>query len=175
MADAYNRVSTSFVFSQLPQKSEWLGLCEAVTSDVVLSQIREFANEHKVNGTVAQTYFGLRYTVAELKKAAITKSSPLGDDSIFRSREDVEKLYSTVSDSLTAKAAGQTRIARAVNACVHKYSVDDVISALDNIKISDRKAILEAPCDERGEKLRAYIAEWIGRQSVKSMASSIKD
>lgn len=175
MADAYNRVSTSFVFSQLPQKSEWLGLCEGVTSDVVLSQIREFANEHKVNGTVAQTYFGPRYTVAELKKAAITKSSPLGDDSIFRSREDVEKLYSTVSDSLTAKAAGQTRIARAVNACVHKYSVDDVISALDNIRISDRKAILEAPCDERGEKLLAYIAEWIGRQSVKSMASSIKD
>lgn len=170
VADAYNRVSTSFVLSQNHQKDEWIGLCEATTSDNVLSQIREFANTHKVNGTVAQAYFGLRHTVADLKKSALTKTSPLGDDSKFRSKDDAERLYSSACEYLTVRAANQTRIARALNTSAQKYSVEDVVSALEDIKRADQKAITDAPCDERADNLLTYIAEWVGRQSVKSAA-----
>lgn len=31
VADAYNRVCTSFALAQLPQKDEWVGLCEVTT------------------------------------------------------------------------------------------------------------------------------------------------
>lgn len=166
VADAYNRVSTSFVLSQLPQKDEWVGLCEATTSDNVLSQIREFANTHKVNGTVAQSYFGLRYTIADLKRSAVSKTSPLGDDTTFRSKDDAERLYSAASEYLTVRAANQTRIARSLNTSVQKYSVEDVVSALGDMRLNDQKAIIDAPCDERGDNLLAYIAEWMGRRSA---------
>lgn len=170
VADAYNRVSTSFVLSQVPQKDEWIGLCEASTSDEVLSQIREFANTHKVNGTVAQAYFGLRHTVADLKKAAVTKTSPLGDETKVRTKDDAERLYSAASDALTVRAANQTRIARALNTSVQKYSLDEAVSALRDMRPSDQKAVKDAPCDERGDNLLTYIAEWVGRQSVKPAA-----
>ncbi len=166
VADAYNRVSTSFVLSQLPQKDEWVGLCEATTSDNVLSQIREFANTHKVNGTVAQSYFGLRYTIADLKKSAVSKTSPLGDETTFRSKDDAERLYSAASEYLTVRAANQTRIARSLNSSVQKYSVEDVVSALGDMRLNDQKAIIDAPCEERGDNLLAYIAEWMGRRSA---------
>lgn len=166
VADAYNRVSTSFVLSQLPQKDEWVGLCEATTSDDVLSQIREFANTHKVNGTVAQSYFGLRYTIADLKRSAVSKTSPLGDNTTFRSKDDAERLYSAASEYLTVRAANQTRIARSLNASAQKYSVEDVVKALGDMRLNDQKAILDAPCDERGDNLLTYIAEWMGRRSA---------
>lgn len=166
VADAYNRVSTSFVLSQLPQKDEWVGLCEATTSDDVLSQIREFANTHKVNGTVAQSYFGLRYTIADLKRSAVSKTSPLGDNTTFRSKDDAERLYSAASEYLTVRAANQTRIARSLNASAQKYSVEDVVEALGDMRLNDQKAILDAPCDERGDNLLTYIAEWMGRRSA---------
>lgn len=166
VADAYNRVSTSFVLSQLPQKDDWVGLCEATTSDNVLSQIREFANTHKVNGTVAQAYFGLRYTIAELKRSAVSKTSPLGDDTTFRSKEEAERLYSVAAEYLTARAAKQTRIARALNTSAKKYTVDDVVSALKDIKLNDQKAILEATCDEKESAVTSYIAEYMGRRSA---------
>ena len=166
VADAYNRVSTSFALSQLPQKDDWVGLCEATTSDNVLSQIREFANTHKVNGTVAQAYFGLRYTIAELKRSAVSKTSPLGDDTTFRSKDDAERLYSVAAEYLTARAASQTRIARALNASAKKYTVEEVVSALEDIKLNDQKAILNAACDERESALTSYIAEYMGRRSA---------
>lgn len=168
--DAYNRVSTSFALSQIPQKNEWLGLCEATTSDKALSDVREFVNDHKVNGTVAQSYFGLRFTISELKKAALSKTSPIGDQTTMRSKKDAERLYTAVSDSLTVRAANQTRIARSINSITQKYSVDDVVNALRVMTPTDRNDILEAPCDDRGDRLLAYIGEWKGKQSVKSAA-----
>lgn len=166
VADAYHRVSTSFVLSQTPQKDEWVGLCEATTSDNVLSQIREFANTHKVNGTVAQSYFGLRYTIADLKKSAVSKTSPLRDNTSFRSKDDAERLYSAASEYLSVRAANQTRIARALNTSVQRYSVGDVVEALGDMRLNDQKAIIDAPCEERGDNLISYIAEWMGRRSV---------
>lgn len=168
--DAYNRVSTSFALSQIPQKNEWLGLCEATSSDKALSDVREFVNDHKVNGTVAQAYFGLRFTVSELKKAALSKMSPLRDEDTIRSKNDAERLYTAVSESLTVRAANQTRIARAINSITQKYSVNVVVDALRDMNITERKEILEAPCDGRGDKLLAYVAEWKGRQIGKSAA-----
>lgn len=170
VADAYQRVSTSFVLSQLPQKDEWVGLCEATTSENVLTQIREFANAHKVNGTVAQSYFGLRYTIADLKKSAITKTSPLGDNTTYRSKEEAEKLYNAASQYLSVKAANQTRIARALNTSVNLYSIDEVVEAIGDMKVEDQKAIIEAFCEERGNNLIKYIAEWVGRSNAKSAA-----
>lgn len=168
--DAYNRVSTSFALSQIPQKNEWLGLCEATTSDKILSDVRKFVNDHKVNGTVAQAYFGLRFTVSELKKAALSKMSPLRDEDTIRSKEDAERLYTAVSESLTVRAANKTRIARSINSITQKYSIDDVVNALRDMTTTDRNDILEAPCDDRGDRLLAYIGEWKGKQSVKSAA-----
>ena len=168
--DAYNRVSTTFALSQIPQKNEWLGLCEATTSDKALSDVREFVDNHKVNGTVAQAYFGLRFTISELKKAALSKTSPIGDETTIRSKKEAERLYSAACESLKAKAANQTRIACAINKSVQRYSVDDVVNALKEMKATDRDDILNATCDERGNNLRTYIAEWVGRQSAKSAA-----
>lgn len=167
VADAYLRVSSSMALSQLPQKGEWFGLCVATTNNEVLSQILQFVNKNKVNGTVAEHYFNLRCTIAKLKKATITQTSPWGDKVKPRSLEEAELLYSKASDMLSVKTASQTRIAKALNQSVQKYSLEEVVQALDDIKVSDQKIINEAPCDLRGEELISYISEWVGKQSVK--------
>lgn len=164
VADAYNRISISFALSQVPTKDEWIGLCEASTLDRVLSDILEFININKVNGTAAPLYFGLRFTIAELKRAAVTKTSPLGDDAVPRSKEEAEKLYSVAANCLTAKVASQTRVARALNQVAKKYTVEDVVEALDDIKLNDQKAIVNASCEDKESQLISYISEYLGRR-----------
>ena len=147
VADAYNRVSTSFALAQLPQKDEWVGLCEVTTKENVLSQIREFANKHKMNGTVAQAYFGLRYTISVLQKAALTKTTPLEDNTSCRSLEEATQLYDAVKLALGAKAAGQTRYVKALNTSVNLYSLKQVLDALGALRPAECKAILDAPSE----------------------------
>lgn len=162
VADAYHRVSTSFALSQTPQKDEWVGLCEATTKEKVLSQIREFANSHKMNGTVAQAYFGLRYSTSVLQKAALTKTTPLDDNTSCRSMEDATKLYDAVKLALGAKPAGQTRYVKALNTIVNLYSLEQVIEALGDLKPAECQAIKEALCESKGETLTACIGAHIG-------------
>ena len=162
MADAYNRVSTSFALAQLPQKDEWVGLCEVTTKENVLSQIREFANKHKMNGTVAQAYFGLRYTISVLQKAALTKTTPLEDNTSCRSLEEATQLYDAVKLALGAKAAGQTRYVKALNTSVNLYSLKQVLEALGDLRPAECKAILDAPSESKGETLTACIGGHVG-------------
>lgn len=162
VADAYNRVSTSFALAQIPQKDEWVGLCEVTTKEDVLSQIREFANIHKMNGTVAQAYFGLRYTVSVLQRAALTKTTPLEDHTSCRSMEEATNLYDAVKLALGAKAAGQTRYVKALNTSVNLYSLKQVLDALGALRPAECKAILDAPCESKGETLTACIGGHVG-------------
>lgn len=168
VADAYQRVSTSMSISQIPQKDQWMGLTVATTCDEVLSQVMEFVNTHKVNGTTAQYYFGLRCTVSELKKASITKISPLGDKVRHRSIEEAENLFKAASEGLLAKTAIQSRIALALHKSLKKYPLDKVIEALYDIDDSARTKIKDAPCEHRGEELIFYIAEWMGSRNIKA-------
>lgn len=162
VADAYNRVSTSFASAQLPQKDEWVGLCEVTTKENVLSQIREFANKYKMNGTVAQAYFGLRYTISVLQKAALTKTTPLEDNTSCRSLEEATQLYDAVKLALGAKAAGQTRYVKALNTSVNLYSLKQVLEALGDLRPAECKAILDAPSESKGETLTACIGGHVG-------------
>lgn len=162
VADAYNRVSTSFALAQTPQKDEWVGLCEVTTKEDVLSQIREFANEHKMNGTVAQAYFGLRYTISVLQKAALTKTTPLEDNTSCRTMEEATQLYDAVKLALGAKAAGQTRYVKALNTSVNLYSLKQVLDALGALRPAECKAILDAPSESNGETLTACIGGHVG-------------
>ncbi|WP_154956371.1 MULTISPECIES: hypothetical protein [Bacteroidales] len=162
VADAYNRVCTSFALAQLPQKDEWVGLCEVTTKENVLSQIREFANKHKMNGTVAQAYFGLRYTISVLQKAALTKTTPLEDNTSCRSTEEATQLYDAVKLALGAKAAGQTRYVKALNTSINLYSLKQVLDALGALRPAECKAILEAPSESKGETLTACIGGHVG-------------
>ena len=73
VAEAYSRVATTFAISQMPKKDEWIGLGIATTKDNVLSQILQFANEHKMSGTTAQAYFGLSYNIFGTKYAVLTQ------------------------------------------------------------------------------------------------------
>lgn len=168
VADAYQRISTSMAISQLPRKDQWMGLTVATTSDDVLTQVLEFVNRHQVNGTVAQYYFGLRCTIWDLKKAAITKISPLEDKEKPRSIEEAENLFNAASEGLLTKTAMQTRIARALHQSVKRYPLDKVTEALKDIKDSDRAKIKDAPCEERENELTSYISEWMGRHDIKS-------
>lgn len=170
VADAYNRVSTSFVLSQTPTKGEWGGLCEATTSEKVFSQIREFANTHRMNGTAAQAYFGLRLTVSALQKAALTKKTPLEDKSSYRSLDEAIQLYDAVKLALGAKAAGQTRYVKALNTSVNLYSLKQVLEALGDLRPAECKAILDAPSESKGETLTAYIGKRIGENGKKDAA-----
>ena len=61
---------------------------------------------NQMNGTVAQAYFGLMYTISVLQKAALTKTTPLEDNTSCRSMEEATQLYDAVKLSLGAKAAG---------------------------------------------------------------------
>lgn len=170
VADAYNRVSTSFALSQLPQKDEWVGLCEVTTKEDVLSQIREFANKHKMNGTVAQAYFGLRYTISVLQRAALTKTTPLEDNTSCRSMAEATQLYDALKLALGAKAAGQTRYVKALNTSVNLYSFKQVLEALGDLKSVECKAILDAPSESKGETLTACIGGHIGVGGVQEAA-----
>ena len=162
VADAYNRVSTSFALAQLPQKDEWVGLCEVTTKENVLSQIREFANKHKMNGTVAQAYFGLRYTISVLQKSALTMTTPIEDNTSCRSLEEATQLYDAVKLALGAKAAGQTRYVKALNTSVNLYSLKQVLDALGALRPAECKAILDAPSESKGETLTACIGGHVG-------------
>lgn len=170
VADAYNRVSTSFALAQLPQKDEWVGLCEVTTKENVLSQIREFANKHKMNGTVAQAYFGLRYTISVLQKAALTKTTPLEDNTSCRSMAEATQLYDAVKLALGAKAAGQTRYVKALNTSVNLYSFKQVLDALGALRPAECKAILDAPSESKGETLTACIGGHVGLGGMQEAA-----
>ena len=74
VADAYNRVSTSFALAQLPQKDEWVGLCEVTTKENVLSQIREFANKWK---TQARMTPGAKVDLTPEAKIGLTPLSKI--------------------------------------------------------------------------------------------------
>lgn len=170
VADAYNRVSTSFALAQIPQKDEWVGLCEVTTKENVLSQIREFANKHKMNGTVAQAYFGLRYTISALQKAALTKATPLEDNTSCRTMAEATQLYDAVKLALGAKAAGQTRYVKALNTSVKLHSFKQVLDALGALRPAECKAIKDAPSESKGETLTACIGRHVGVGEVQEIA-----
>lgn len=160
VAEAYSRVATTFAFSQMPKKDEWIGLGVATTKDNVLCQILQFANEHKMNGTTAQAYFDLSYHISSLKKAAITMVSPL-EDAKFRSMDEATKLFRVTEKAFGAGYAVQTRYVKALNMSIKIYSLDEVIESLDAMDEANKQKITGARSDERDAFIQAFLTEKI--------------
>lgn len=160
VADAYRRVATTSFFSQSPTKDEWINLAVATTKDNVLSQILQFAKDKKMNGTAAQSYFGLTYRVPSLQKAAMTMVSPL-EDAKFRSLEEATKLFQAIEKAFGAKCAVQTHYVKAINTSIKIYSLDEVVEALNVINEEKKQLILGARGTERDQRIQAFISERI--------------
>lgn len=158
--EAYSYVGTSFALAQLPTKDEWIGLCAATTKENVLSQILQFAQEKKMNGTAAQAYFGLSYRIFSLQKAAITMVSPL-EDNKYRSLEDATKLYQATEKAFGVRCAVQTRYVKALNTSIKLSSLDKVVEALSAIDEDKKTEIIKASCEERGQIIQDYITRQI--------------
>lgn len=170
VADAYQRVSTSFALSQVPQKRDWIGLCEVTTSENIFAQIREFAMKNKMSGTTAQAYFGLKLTVADLRKGALTLVTPLKDGVSVRTVEEATKLYDTLKEILGAKPATQTRYVKGLNTSINVNSVDQVVDALWEFSQKDIKEIKDAPSDSKEGTLVAFIERHIQKMSSREAA-----
>lgn len=160
VSEAYSYVATSLFLSQCPTKYEWLGLAQGTTKDNVLMQILEFANEHKMNGTVAQAYFGLSYKVSSLQKAAVTMIAP-HEDVEYRTKEEALELFNTAEKTFGTRHAVQTRYAKALNASIHIYSLDEVLEALKHLDESDVDSIKTAKSDMKSQTLQSRLAEKI--------------
>lgn len=158
--EAYNYVATSFFLSHCPTKNEWIGVVLGATQDNILKDILEFANEHKMNGTTAQAYFGLSYKVKALQKAAITKVSP-HDDSNYRSKEEASILYEAVKGKFGAKCAGQTRYIKALNTSINHDSFEEVVEAIKQINDSDKELIIHSSSEEKCQVIQKAITERI--------------
>lgn len=157
VADAYNRVAASFLFSKCPNKDEWIGLAIPTTKENVLSQILEFAKDKKMSGTAAQAYFNLRYRVSSLQKAAITKVTPL-EDAEHRSAEEAQRMFEVLASTFGAKCAGQTRYVKALNTSININSYNDVLYALSAMTEEQVSTIKDARCDERVQMLQSVIS-----------------
>lgn len=160
VAEAYSRVATTFAISQMPKKDEWIGLGIATTKDNVLSQILQFANDNKMNGTTAQVYFGLSYNISSLKKAAITMASPL-EDAKFRSKEEATKLFQAVEKALGTRCAVLTKYVKALNMSINRYSLNEVVEVLSEFDKDLKQSILDAQSNERSQLIQAILSEKI--------------
>ena len=160
VADAYRRVATTVFFSQSPTKDEWINLAVATTKDNVLGQILQFAKDKKMNGTAAQSYFGLTYRVPSLQKAAMTMVSPL-EDAKFRSLEEATKLFQAIEKAFGVKCAVQTHYVKAINTSIKLYSFDEVIEALSVIDAEKKQLILDARGTEKDACIQSFISERI--------------
>lgn len=163
VADAYSRVATTFAFSQLPTKGEWIGLGAVTTKEDVLSQILQFAKDKKMNGTTAQAYFGLSYRISSLQKAAITMVSPREDEK-FRSLEEATVLLEATVKAFGARCAMQTRYIKALNTSIKLYDMDKVVEALNAIDDDTKQTIIDAPCEEKRQFIQDFITKKVGVQ-----------
>ncbi len=168
VAEAYSRVATTFAISQMPQKDKWIGLGIATTKDNVLSQILQFANDNKMNGTTAQAYFDLSYNVSSLKKAAMTMVSPLGDAE-YRSMDNATKLFQATEKAFGARYAVQTRYVKALNTSIGLYSFEDVVESLNAIEEVDKQKIIGAPSDKKSQYIQDFITGYIKLRNVKNV------
>lgn len=169
VADAYASVATTFAYSQLPTKDDWIGLDAATTKENVLSQIFQFAKDNKMNGTAAQSYFELSYRIPSLQKAAITMTSPL-EDTKFRSLEDATKLFQAAEKAFGAKCAVQTRYIKALNTSIKLYSLDEVLESLNAIDEATRQEIIGARSDERSQIIQDFITKHVVQHNDKEVA-----
>lgn len=160
VAEAYSRVATTFAISQMPKKDEWIGLGIATTKDNVLSQILQFANEHKMSGTTAQAYFGLSYNISSLKKAAITMASPL-EDAKFRSMDEATKLFQAIGKAFGTKYAVLTQYVKALNVSIKRYSLNEVVEVLSELDKDSKQSISDAQSNERSQLIQAILSEKI--------------
>lgn len=160
VAEAYSRVATTFAISQMPKKDEWIGLGIATTKDNVLSQILQFANDNKMNGTTAQAYFGLSYNISSLKKAAITMASPL-EDAEFRSKDEATKLFQAVEKAFGTRCAVLTKYVKALNVSINRYSLNEVVEVLSEFDKDLKQSILDAQNNERSQLIQAILSEKI--------------
>lgn len=168
--EAYQRVATTYAMSQVPQKRDWIGLCEATTGENLFSQIREFAMERKMPATTAQAYFGLRFTVTDLKESAISKTSPFGDKITYRQKEEATKLYEALKGVLGVKPASKTRYAKGLNSSLSRYTVEQVVEALWDFPTRVVNQVLDAPSESKGEVLAACIGEYVKKGGVQEAA-----
>lgn len=160
VAEAYSLVATTFALSQLPAKDEWIGLGAATTQENVLSQILQFAKDKKMNGTAAQAYFGLSYRISSLQKAAITMVTPL-EDMKFRSLDEATALFQATENAFGTRYAIQTRYVKALNTSIKFYTLNEVIEALNAMDEVTKKAIINAPCEEKRQFIQNFITKQV--------------
>ena len=139
VAEAYSRVATTFAISQMPKKDEWIGLGIATTKDNVLSQILQFANEHKMSGTMA---------------------SPL-EDAKFRSMDEATKLFQAIGKAFGTKYAVLTQYVKALNVSIKRYSLNEVVEVLSELDKDSKQSISDAQSNERSQLIQAILSEKI--------------
>lgn len=160
VAEAYSYVATSFAIAQLPTKDEWIGLGAVTTKENVLSQILQFAEDNKMNGTTAQAYFGLSYRIASLKKAAMMMESPL-EGAKFRSVDEATKLFQSIEKAFGARCAVLTQYVKALNVSIKRYSFDEVVEVLNDLDKEAKQFISDAQNNERSLRIQAILSEKI--------------
>lgn len=169
VADAYCRVATTFAYSRCPTKDEWIGLGAATTNEDVLIQIFKFAKEHKMNGTAAQSYFGLSYRIPSLQRAAMTMTTLIEDDK-FRTLEDATNLFEATEKAFGAKCAVQTRYIKALNTSINLSSLNEVVECLSVLDEATRQKITGARADERSQYIQDFISKHVKQREKKEVA-----
>lgn len=152
--DAMRRIALSNYVSKPLTKKDWNGLASEFSK--TLQMIYDFAVEHKLGGTTAQCYFGVRATVSCLQKTAI-----LGED-VFsegkpRSTEEAQRLYNAVADKFSVRLAKQTRYVKAISACVSELGVVDTIAKIQALTDAAIKEITDAPSDTKAVKISKHL------------------
>lgn len=161
VAEAYSYVATTFAIAQLPTKEEWIGLGAVTTKENVLSQILQFAEDNKMNGTTAQAYFGLSYRIVSLKKAAMMMmESPL-EGAKFRSVNEATKLFQAIRKAFGARCAVLSQYVKALNVSINRYSLDEVVEVLNSLDEISKQSILDARNQERSLLIQAILSEKI--------------
>ena len=171
VADAYRRVGMTNALAHNLTKRDWIGYCEATTSENVFAQIREFASGHKMSATTAQAYFGLRFTTNDLKKSTMSCESLFGDKIKFRRKEDATRLYEAMKGVLGVKAASQTRYAKGLNTSLSMYSIEEVIDSLWNFPKKVIDQVLNALSQDKESTLSARIGEYVKKEAIFKTAS----
>lgn len=152
--DAMRRIAISNFVSKPLSKKDWNGLASEFSE--TLQKIYNFAVEHKLGGTVAQSYFGVRATVSCLQKTAI-----LGED-VFcegkvRSVEEATTLYNAVAEKFGVRCAKQTRYARAISACVKEADLNTIIANLSTLTATVIQEIKDEPSDTKSVKISKHL------------------
>ena len=160
VAEAYSYVATSFAIAQLPTKDEWIGLGAVTTKENVLSQILQFAEDNKMNGTTAPAYFGLSCRIVSLKKAAMMMESPL-EGAKFRSVDEAIKLFQAIERAFGARCAVLTQYVKALNVSIERYSFDEVVEVLNDLDKEAKQFISDAQNNERSLRIQAILSEKI--------------